>query len=251
MTPKLSIIIPTLNEELYLPKLLTALEKQTFKDFEVIVVDGRSEDKTKIAAQFYKNRLPGLKVLESEVRRPSVQRNKGAKEAGAENLLFLDADTLPSPAYLEKLLRLVEKEKATAAICWLKPFSENWFDKTFYPLINFLGFELSLKFFPLSTTANLFVRKKIFKRLKGFDEKMSVSEDNDFARRVLKAGLRYKVLRSPKIFFSTRRFKKEGRAGYIFTCLKVFLLSALLGPEKGQALAGYGYGQFKAPPIKN
>ena len=43
---KISIIIPTLNEQFYLPKLLAALEKQTFRDFEVTVVDGGSGDKT-------------------------------------------------------------------------------------------------------------------------------------------------------------------------------------------------------------
>ena len=49
-----SVIIPTLNEEKFLPKLLTSLAAQTRREFEVIVVDGASEDKTRTMAESFK-----------------------------------------------------------------------------------------------------------------------------------------------------------------------------------------------------
>jgi len=56
MKPFFSIVIPTLNEEKYLPNLLNDLTKQKEKDFEIIVVDGKSEDRTIDIAIKYKKK---------------------------------------------------------------------------------------------------------------------------------------------------------------------------------------------------
>ena len=80
-----SVIIPTLNEEKILPHLLDDFRNQTAKDFEVIVADAGSGDKTVEVAKAYKAQLVkgGL---------PAVGRNNGAKIARGEFLFFLDAD---------------------------------------------------------------------------------------------------------------------------------------------------------------
>ena len=82
----LSIVVPTLNEEKYLGKLLFGLGKQVFKNFEVIIVDGRSEDKTLKIANGFKDAFQ-LKTY-SSLRGTSVQRNFGAKRAKSDNLVF-------------------------------------------------------------------------------------------------------------------------------------------------------------------
>ena len=56
--PFFSIIIPALNEEKYLPLLLSDLAKQTMRDFEVVVVDGKSEVKTVVTAKSFAKSLP-------------------------------------------------------------------------------------------------------------------------------------------------------------------------------------------------
>ena len=76
--PYFSVIIPTLNEELYIPNLLTDLTHQKVFNFEVIVVDGKSSDKTKLIVGLFKNKLP-LTFLESSKSNVSLQRNMGAK----------------------------------------------------------------------------------------------------------------------------------------------------------------------------
>ena len=86
-----SIVIPTLNEEKYLPLLLRDLTEQTFTKFEVIVVDGNSDDQTIKEAQKFKNKLT-LKTITVKKRQVGFQRNIGAKKTRAPWVIFMDAD---------------------------------------------------------------------------------------------------------------------------------------------------------------
>ena len=81
----LSIIVPTLNEEEYLPKLLESIKKQDFKDYEIIVADAGSEDKT---LEIAKKR--GCIITKGGS--ITVGRNNGAKVARGDIFLFLDSD---------------------------------------------------------------------------------------------------------------------------------------------------------------
>ncbi len=74
---KLSIVIPALNEEKFLPNLLTSLTKQTRMDFEVVVVDGSSKDNTVALARSFGPKLPKLQVCVSERAGLPLQRNMG------------------------------------------------------------------------------------------------------------------------------------------------------------------------------
>ena len=82
---KISIIIPTYNEEEYLPKLLESIKSQDFTDYEVIVADAQSDDNTREIAKEY-----GCIVVEGGL--PGPGRNRGAEVAQGEILLFLDSD---------------------------------------------------------------------------------------------------------------------------------------------------------------
>jgi len=81
---KVSIIIPALNEENYLPKLLGSIKKQTFKDYEVIVADAHSKDRTREIARKF-----GAKIVDGG--RPANGRNIGAKAASGEFLFFFES----------------------------------------------------------------------------------------------------------------------------------------------------------------
>ena len=97
-----SVIIPTLNEEKFLPKLLKSLGKQTFRDFEVFVIDGGSEDKTEYVFGKHSKHLPSSKFIHSEVKNVGFQRNLGAKNASGKYLVFLDADVDVEQTFLEE-----------------------------------------------------------------------------------------------------------------------------------------------------
>lgn len=88
----LSIIIPCLNEEFYLEKLLRSLVQQTYKNLEVIIVDGNSKDKTCEIAKKYIQVFPNCRIIISDKRQIAYQRNLGVRKAKYERLLFLDAD---------------------------------------------------------------------------------------------------------------------------------------------------------------
>ena len=96
---RLSIVIPTKNEENYLPRLLESIRSQVFSDYEVIVADAASTDRTReVAVKF------GAKVVEGGL--PGPGRNRGAEAAQGDRLLFLDADVvLPSEDFLSDMLK--------------------------------------------------------------------------------------------------------------------------------------------------
>jgi len=94
----LSIIIPTLNEEDYLSLLLESIKKQDFRDYEIIIADAGSKDRTIEIAKSYGSRITSGGL-------PAKGRNQGAKIAKGSIFLFIDADiiSLP-PQFLDKIL---------------------------------------------------------------------------------------------------------------------------------------------------
>ena len=94
----ISIIIPTLNEEKYLPLLLESIKKQEFSDYEIILADAGSKDKTLEIAKKYNCRIivGGL---------PAKGRNEGAKAARGDILFFIDADSILPHDFFDKSLK--------------------------------------------------------------------------------------------------------------------------------------------------
>ena len=125
--PYFSLIIPCLNEQKVLPLLLSDINKQIFSDFEIIVVDGKSEDKTKEIA--LKN--PKTTLIISDKRNVSHQRNLGAKNANGKYLVFFDADTRINDYFLSGLAYRVQMCKPDMFSCWQKLKKHN-------PIIKFL-----------------------------------------------------------------------------------------------------------------
>src|SRR3989344_9634907 len=102
MKPFFSVIIPTLNEELFLPNLLHDLKKQKVKNFEIIVVDAKSKDKTCKIVKSFKQSL-NLKLYLSNKKNVSFQKNLGAKKAIGKYLLFIDADSRVKNKFIKLL----------------------------------------------------------------------------------------------------------------------------------------------------
>ena len=113
--PFFSIVIPTLNEESSLPKLLSDLSLQTFKNFEVIIVDGNSEDKTIIKSKYYSKQFISLTIITSKTRNVSTQRNKGGKIAIGKYIVFMDADERERKEDIT-MIRVMLKEGTITAI---------------------------------------------------------------------------------------------------------------------------------------
>lgn len=246
---KLSIVIPTFNEQFYLPQLLAALEKQTFKDFEIIIVDGHSHDKTVLVASKFKERLPNLKVIEWELG-ISRQRNFGARQSSAPYLLFLDADVIPSPDFLKMLLKEVAKRRLDSCISFLRPITRNPFLKLAVTLGSIFTFNLISPIYKNTIGADFFVRKEAFEKVGGFDETLVMAEDNDLLRRLLKAGFSYRVLYKPRILMSLRRFERDGYLRYLLKTLVSMVLIFFLGTQKAQRIIQFEFGSHPKPKNK-
>ncbi len=243
---KLSIIIPTLNEERYLPIVLRSLIGQTGCEIEVIVVDGKSEDQTVAEAMRVasENRNPNvsIRVVTSDKRQVAHQRNLGAKEAKHETLLFLDADTaLISPDSLEKRVRLFRSKQLRAATFRLKSLERRKAADAYYFI--FWVFSNAMEHLkPYASGACLMTTAETFKKVGGFDETIFINEDGDYCRRVKKIG-KFAVLR-PAFYTSCRRFDRMGywKAGRMYVRIAVARL--IRGELKDPRKFDYGFGDF-------
>lgn len=225
--PFFSVVIPTLNEERLLPKLLTSLSRQLDKDFEVIVVDGKSEDRTVKKTEEFVKKLPELKVVLSDRRNVCFQRNKGAAAAKGKFLVFFDADvTLPANFLSQIDYYLKENKKVKFLTTWLKTDSHSEKDKLlalFYSVYLEVAKSLGK---PLAPGFCVVVDEKVFKTSEGFNEKLKIVDDHEFSMRLHSKGIDLTILKSPRIVFSLRRFRREGTLNairkYVGVTMEVF-----------------------------
>jgi len=236
----LSIIIPTKNEEEYLPKLLESIKKQTFKDYEIIVADNKSTDKTRKIAIKYK-----CKIVRGGL--PGKARNRGAKVARGDILLFLDADTeLKSKDFLDKAIKEFEKRKLdlAAPLMYLKG---NKLDKLYFDFWNRFTELFQYSLTPFAGGWCIFIKKDLHDRIKGFDEKIILGEDSDYVQRAIKSNLfkvKFKVLKSVKIQVSPRRLRKEGHLKVAAQGIGTGFHWALLGKDRKNKF-GYKFDIYK------
>jgi len=209
--PFFSIVIPALNEEKYLPLLLADLAKQTTKDFEVIVVDGQSTDKTVEKVKLFTSKLPSLTILTSKVKNVSVQRNLGAKKARGEYILFNDADNSLPKYFLEGVRYQLHVKPTDLFTCWFIPDSEAASDKTVATYMNIVIETASLLNQPVAYGALIGCRTTIFDKVGGFNPEVGFAEDTEFVNRGFKKGYTFGVFREPRFVYSFRRFRKVGK----------------------------------------
>jgi glycosyltransferase involved in cell wall biosynthesis len=219
----LSIIVPTLNEEKYLPSLLESIFRQDFKDFEIIVSDAGSKDKTLEIAKKY-----NCKTVRGGL--PGKGKNEGAKIAKGNFLLFLDADVIIPDGFLRKSTQEIEEKKMGVASCFMNPTNG---DKIISLLMSiFYNFPaLALESFLPHGAVAIFVRKEIFDKIGGFDENVTLAEDHDFTRKASKL-VKYRMIRSSKISISTRRFDTDGWIKTYYRYLLCEFHMIFFGPVK-------------------
>ncbi len=202
---KVSIIIPTLNEEQMLPRCLESLEKQSFEDFEVIIVDSGSEDDTVAIA-----RIHGAKVVFEPKLGFAIAKNFGAAEAAGEILVFTDADSLYPEDWLARIVPHFTQKGVVAVIGPIKPMERGIIHRAMFALTTgILPHITSLFGFYVAQAANQAFRRSAFEKVGGYDERLRMLEDNELPNRIKKAG---KVVFDTSIwvYSSARRYEKEG-----------------------------------------
>lgn len=219
-----SVIIPTWNEEKYLPKCLKSLVDQSHKlPFEIIVVDGGSTDRTVSIAEEYAD-----KVLVMDGQLVGAARNTGAKTARGDILAFIDADTIASGQWLHEITRSLHATPAAVGITGpTLPYQGTKLDELAYQVATGWAQRFSLKLgIPHVAGFNCAYRKSAFWDAGGFDENRELSEDVMLGLRIRHQG---QILFNPKMiaYTSLRRIKQHGYA-YLTTYYMINTITMLL-----------------------
>ena len=107
-TPFFSIVIPAYNRASLLPSTLESIWKQSFSDFEVLLVNDGSTDKTGELLVSIQNEEPRLKIISQENTERGAARNNGWKNASGKYVVFFDSDDLMHPTYLQEMHKIIE-----------------------------------------------------------------------------------------------------------------------------------------------
>lgn len=211
-----TIIIPTLNEEDYIGILLHSLTAQTYKKFEVIVVDGGSTDETQDKALEFQGLL-NLRFVKSPKKGIALQRNYGASLTKYEHLMFMDADDYLDPDFMEKVTAHIQDHPKTDLLTTrLKPLSNKIRDHVMFYSYHKFYMELVKKWKPAAGGAFIYVKEEVFNKLNGFSADLLVGEDFDLVYRAHGSGYKYELLKNPPVHTSVRRLEKMGRPKYLW-----------------------------------
>ena len=123
--PRVSVIIPTFNRALLVTETIDSVLAQTYRDFEIIVVDDSSTDNTSEVLSKYGDHI--RVVVHPTNLGLSVARNSGIHHSAGEFVAFLDSDDLWLPTKLEQQINLLD---ATPGLDWVYADVENFDDKT-------------------------------------------------------------------------------------------------------------------------
>jgi glycosyltransferase involved in cell wall biosynthesis len=229
----ISIIIPSLNEEKYIDHTLRSLKAQDYKGgYEIIVIDGGSKDKTVRIAKKYADRII---VIGKGV---SKARNRGAKEAKGDVLMFIDADTSLVYNALTEFHETFKDKKVAAATCPVIPLSP--FAKDFLPYWGFSMFMKNTVKTKSPKVAGICIacRKSAFDKTGGYDESLETGEDFDFSGKLAKLG-KFAFIESTFCMTSPRRLRSWGLIGGVRKYIQKYIDQQFIG--KKWSMEKYGY----------
>lgn len=203
--PKISVVIPTYNREKLVVRAIKSVLSQTFKDFELILVDDGSTDNTRDVVNDFINADSRVKYLFVENSGgPARPRNLGVKESVGKYISFLDSDDEMLPSKLEKQLNFFEEKNndnlayvGCNVIC-----VENEQKKTIDighsgDVLN----DLLLDNF-IWSGSNLLIKTKIIKEHQlYFDENLSYLDDWDMWLQISKLGYQFEYIEEPLLYY--------------------------------------------------
>ena len=235
MQPRISIVIPTWNEMHYLPTLLGSIYAQDFEEYEIIIADKQSKDRTRELARAFK-----CKVVDGGGF-PSRSRNLGAEKARGEWILFLDADVLLPAGFLSSLMKGVQKEKVGIATVQFTSLSGRVVDLLAHKLFS-LVLRVMKNIKPMAPGFCIFVKRNVHEKIKGFNEELRLCEDHDYVERASKV-IKFGVLASPYVFVSVRRLDFEKRHKLVWKYVKT-TVNHIFGRVEQNNKIVYEFGKY-------
>lgn len=214
MEKRFSVIIPVYNRPDEVDELLDSLVKQTYRNFEVIIVEDGSSVTCEPVVDKYKSLLDVHYYYKSNSG-PGQTRNYGAERSSGTYLLILDSDCVLPPAYLSAIEEELQRDEADA---FGGPDRAHDSFSTIQKAINYAmtsffttggirgGKKKMDKFYPRSF--NMGVRRKVYEALGGFS-KMRFGEDIDFSIRIFKGGYTCRLFPDAWVYHKRRTDLKK------------------------------------------
>ena len=188
-----SVIIPVRDGAMVIGDQLEALSGQSFSgSWEVVVADNGSTDRTRAVVESFSGRLPGLRIVDAGARRgPSHARNVGAREAAGDVYLFVDADDVVAPGWLQAMVLALAH--ADAVVSTDQPVDRKDSSRT--------SFRRAAAKWAWGRGGNLGIRSEIFATLRGWDEQRRTGEDVEFCLRLQREGYRLDIAPEAKVHY--------------------------------------------------
>ncbi len=182
-----SVIIPAFNAEKTIGRTLEAIQKQSYPNIEIMIVDDGSTDRTQEIVQSFS----GVKYVFQENAGPATARNHGARLASSDILFFTDSDCTPQPDWIEKILTGFE-QKDVGVVCGSYGIAnpQSLLARCIHQEIRYRHHELVPDFPKVFGSYNFAVRKHIFESVGGFNTqyRWASGEDNDLSYKIIHAG---------------------------------------------------------------
>lgn len=221
--PMISVIVPAHNESEYLGRTLRALQAQEYSNYEVIVVcNGCDDDTARIARG-------GCHVLiETQERGISMARNRGARAARGELLLFLDADTVLEAHALKTIARKFKRTDAAATLRGI-PDSPRWI----YHVLYFFKNRMHRLHIHKGSVGVILCWKDDFLATGGFDEHLHVMENSELIKKLCEFGS-YRCIAQTAALTSMRRYDTIGPVQTAGMWIKIWFKSLIRGVRGDQ-----------------
>jgi len=189
-----SVVIPVYNNTIYLIEAIESVLKQSYKNYEIIVIDDGSTDDIKSALGKYLADFHNIRYFKQENRGPGPARNKGIRLAVGKWVAFLDSDDIWCPLKLEKQVEYIQKHpdalvsggiqglncmgSVPVLMDWVRVF------KNFSTRAETLTYFLEIPY--TSATSTFMARKDILEEEGMFDESFYTDEDEDLLLRLVR-----------------------------------------------------------------
>lgn len=217
--PAISLVMPVYNVENFLNKALTSVENQTFKDFEMIIVDDGSSDKSYEIAEEFCSRNPNFKLIKQKNSGPAAARNTGVTHCKGEYIAFMDSDDYLEKNFLEELYNLAKKTGADITCCNFNMYYPNKNLKIYMPFNSLPGVytkSKALRKLILDISVHYFIWNKLYKK-ELFLER-NIKFDNMYFE---------DISTSPKLFYFAKTVAFTSKALYNYTMRENSILHSI------------------------
>lgn len=211
MEYKVAVIIPTLNEEKFIARCLDSVIEQSypFRDMDVMVVDGGSNDRTREIVEEYGRKYINIRFIHNPGRIQSIAFNIGVENSDAPYIVRLDAHALYNKDYIEKCIAGLQNDTQIGNVggrCKILPFNDTLWANT-NAILNYSRFGIGGSAFRVGVKPDFVdsvpfgaFPRTVFEKVGGMREDLPRAEDNEYNSRIRKAG--YKVFFNPEIVSS-------------------------------------------------